>query len=237
GMVSETTPIKPTTPYGIAKAEAERSCQKYSDQGVPIVILRPSNIYGPFSETWTVSYAERLQSRRWGTLGDRGEGTCNLVHVSDVVRAIALSMKQPSAIGQNFNISGDEPITWNRYFELFNRVLGLPELDLINPNVARGRAIITQPIRATGKYMLKNHRDALVWLCNHSNQFKTLLKKMEERLKSTANLDDMRWYQLKVTYSIEKARQLLSYAPEVALEEGLLECRAWLQHSGLLRAA
>src|SRR5262249_27447108 len=43
GAVSETTALRPTTDYGIAKAEAERHCRSYAQKGFPVVILRPSN--------------------------------------------------------------------------------------------------------------------------------------------------------------------------------------------------
>jgi nucleoside-diphosphate-sugar epimerase len=233
GAVTESSDLQPDSDYGRAKAEAERFCREFQNGGLPIVILRPSNIYGPYGETWTVSYAIRLQSGRWGTFGAQGEGTCNLVYVRDVVEAIRLSLALPQAVGEAFNINGSETLTWNQYFELFAEVLGLPKLKQKDPKGARGRAMATQPVRTLGKYMLKHHRDELVWLCNRSDRFKGLLKGVEERLRSTANLVDMEAYQRKVAYPIEKARQLLSYSPQVSVLDGLVECREWLRHQGL----
>ena len=37
------------------------------------------------------------------------------------------------------------------------------------------------------------------------------------------------------TYSIEKARRLLGYAPKVGLEEGMRLTESWLREHGLLR--
>jgi len=40
--------------YARSKIAAERVCAEYMARGLPLVILRPTIVYGPFSEVWTV---------------------------------------------------------------------------------------------------------------------------------------------------------------------------------------
>ena len=71
--------------YGDSKIDAEKLCFEYLAKGVPITILRPSIIYGPFSNTWVVRTAQRLQSGNWGVFDKYGNGICNLIYVDDLV--------------------------------------------------------------------------------------------------------------------------------------------------------
>jgi UDP-glucose 4-epimerase len=45
--VPETAAIQPRNPYGIGKAAAETHCREFSQNGLQVVILRLSNVYGP----------------------------------------------------------------------------------------------------------------------------------------------------------------------------------------------
>lgn len=109
--------------YAKQKTAAELICEQFIGRGAPVVILRPSIIYGPFSYAWTVSFANRLWSGRWGTFGRAGEGKCNLVYVTDVVQAIFRALQPETEPGGTYNINGDEIITWNEYFVRFNSTL------------------------------------------------------------------------------------------------------------------
>ena len=69
GMVDETTPaLGEPTAYARSKLEAEALCHRAAAAGLEVVILRPTLIYGPFGETWTIAYATRLASGRWRSL-------------------------------------------------------------------------------------------------------------------------------------------------------------------------
>ena len=53
-----------------------------------LFILRPSIIYGPFADAWSVRYAQRIANGHWLSLGRAGRGTCNLIHVRDLARFV-----------------------------------------------------------------------------------------------------------------------------------------------------
>ncbi len=68
GIVDENiAPTQRGNAYAKRKIAAEQICQTFMDRGMPVVVLRPTIIHGPFSYTWTVSFANRLWSGRWGT--------------------------------------------------------------------------------------------------------------------------------------------------------------------------
>ncbi len=94
GDVDEEHPLGPAqSDYARAKIAAERVCAEYVARGLPIVILRPTIVYGPFSEVWTVKFVQRLLSGRWSLPEESCRGTCNLLYVDDLVAAIVLALR------------------------------------------------------------------------------------------------------------------------------------------------
>ncbi len=136
--------------YAKRKIAAELICEQFIARGTPVVVLRPTIIYGPFSYAWTISFANRLWSGQWGTFGRAGEGKCNLVYVTDVVQAIFRALQSEHAAGQTFNVNGDEIITWNDYFVRFNEALGRPPLPAVE-HVANRRQKSVVVSRSRGR--------------------------------------------------------------------------------------
>lgn len=121
GTVDETAELKGDLgPYSAAKVEAERMAVSCAST----VTLRPGCVYGPGSVQWSERIARWLSAHRIGDLGAAGDGTCNLVHVDDVVAAILAALQLPRGAGQAFNLGSPAPPTWNEYFVLFGRALG-----------------------------------------------------------------------------------------------------------------
>ena len=120
GVVTEDAPlVGDLGPYSAAKVEAEALAAAAANT----VVLRPGCVYGPGSAQWTDRIAEWLVARRIGDLGAGGDGYCNLIHVDDVASAVLLALQKPQAVGQAFNLSMDDPPTWNEYFVRFGRAL------------------------------------------------------------------------------------------------------------------
>jgi nucleoside-diphosphate-sugar epimerase len=146
GVVDESTPMQvDRSGYGAAKVSAERSlaaCQA-------LTILRPGIVYGPGSWWWSEQIARLLRSRRLGDLGVGGSGTCNLVHVDDVVRAVTALLRDGSRGPATFNLSTPQPITWNDYFRLYGTALGLkPVPRLSRARLAMELHVLGPPLRA-----------------------------------------------------------------------------------------
>ncbi len=129
----EETPLRISgVPYCDGKAEAEKISLKYHRRyGLPVVILRPTIVYGPFSG-WTSGITGGIASRRLPLL-DRGEGICNPVYVDNLVHAMLLSTRGDSPVGKIFNISDAQTVSWKTFLESHAGALGedflpLPEI-------------------------------------------------------------------------------------------------------------
>ena len=126
GDVDERTLPAPVDDYSRGKAEMESRLLEAVGPAAPhLFILRPSIIYGPFSDAWTVRYVERIVKGRWRGLGRAGEGTCNIVHAHDVAKAAiaAATASIPPGV-YVLNINGADPVTWNEYLKRLGRCAG-----------------------------------------------------------------------------------------------------------------
>ncbi len=220
--------------YAHCKIEAEKVCEKFMAQGVSVAVLRPSIIYGPFSEAWTVSFAKRLMSGTWGTFGKRGEGTCNLVYVTDVVQAISRALTSTRAPGHFFNVSGSDAMTWNEYFVHFNSALGRAPLCEINTFPIAVKARLFIPVRSAAKFILARFGKTITSLHAKSALAARTMSLTESTLKLTPTREQLRLYGVRAEYNTAKAKSQLGYAPRVNAEQGLEFCAAWLNQHGLL---
>ena len=235
GKIDETCPLRSDgNRYGQAKIEAEALCRESVERGVPVVVLRPSVVYGPFSDVWTVSFAKRLHSGRWGTFGAQGEGKCNLVYVTDVVQAIERALRVDGVVGDALNINGGEIVTWNDFFIRFNSALGLEPLEPLNTSRIAWRARLLGPVRSIARLALDRFGKSLFRLHSKSPLAAVVMRTTESSLKLTPTTDQLKRYRQDAEYMIDRARDRLGYEPRVTVSRGLEFSAAWLRHHGVL---
>ncbi|MCX6026866.1 MAG: NAD(P)-dependent oxidoreductase, partial [Chloroflexi bacterium] len=105
--LSEKTPLEPTTFFGAMKAATTLLWQQAArGQSLPVVILRPFSVYGPwegYTRLIPTAIAAALSGRslHLTTPGYRRD----LVYVEDVVRACLQAAQAPHLRGEVFNIS------------------------------------------------------------------------------------------------------------------------------------
>jgi nucleoside-diphosphate-sugar epimerase len=234
GTIDETFPLKSMgSPYGDAKIEAERLCWEHYKRGLPVTVVRPSIVYGPFSTDWTVALAQRLQSGNWGIFKSHGDGICNLVYVADVVSGILLAARNERAIGEAFNLVGPESMTWNQYFGRFASALSLPELRVIDPDSARLRAAVMDPIRSSGRFVLQHLSAPLRKLSQANRQARQVLQYLERTLKTNPRTSELSLYKREAHYLSTKACDVLGYQPAFGVDRGLELSVQWLRTVGL----
>lgn len=98
------------------------------EHGLPAVVIRPGQIYGPGAERTTPNGVVGIAGR-WFAIGD-GEMTLPLVYRDDVVDALLRAAEAPEAIGGVFNVVDVEPCTRTEYLRRAKRHLGA-ELRLV----------------------------------------------------------------------------------------------------------
>lgn len=111
--------------YGDTKLDAERIALRYVKRfHLPLVILQPTVVYGPYAPWWTVHIVRAFKTGRM-ILVNGGDGLCNAVYVDDVVSALLLAADKPEAVGEVFLISAEQPVTWRDFYGAFERMLGV----------------------------------------------------------------------------------------------------------------
>ena len=135
--------------YSDSKLDAETLAFDFMRRHqLPVVILQPTAVYGPFAVQWTVQVLEKMKAGRL-IMVDGGEGLRNAVYIDDLVSAAVLAAVKEQAIGEAFLISGNAPVTWREFYRGFERMLGLSDR-LVNLSAAEARALYLKTQKARG---------------------------------------------------------------------------------------
>src|SRR5712692_506829 len=118
--------------YSTSKAAAEHFCFAYGRIGLPVVILRYFNIYGPrldkidVGRVLTIFMGQILKNRPLTVIGDGSQTRC-FTYVSDAVEATIAAGLKPQAAGGIFNIGTDAEITIKTLAETMLEIAGKPK--------------------------------------------------------------------------------------------------------------
>lgn len=107
-MFTELTPLAPRSPYSAAKAAADMLVLAYGDTyGLPVLITRCSNNYGPFHfpEKLIPLIINNIRHGRELPVYGRGENVRDWLYVSDHVNAIDVVLHK-GIPGEVYNIGG-----------------------------------------------------------------------------------------------------------------------------------
>lgn len=98
--------------YSTSKAVGEHFCFAYRKMGLPVVVLRFFNVYGPRLDVLdrgrviTIFLGQALRGRPMTVIGD-GTQTRSFTYVTDTVRATVEAGLRPEAEGQVINVGND----------------------------------------------------------------------------------------------------------------------------------
>ncbi len=129
GKFTEETHLHPNSPYAASKAAADLMAQAYHHtHGVPVVITRCSNNYGPYQfpeKLIPLMIANALQDKPLPVYGD-GKNVRDWLEVSDHCNALDLALHKGKA-GEVYNIGGSNEMTNIEVVRLLLGYLGKPE--------------------------------------------------------------------------------------------------------------
>jgi nucleoside-diphosphate-sugar epimerase len=130
-LISETTPlINPYWDYARGKiACEERLLLAYRDEGLPVTIVRPSMTYDanlPVALGWG-SYTVADRMLKGLPIVVHGDGTSLWVvtHADDLARGLLGLLGNERALGEAFQITTDEVLTWDRVYRGIAEALGV----------------------------------------------------------------------------------------------------------------
>jgi dihydroflavonol-4-reductase len=111
--------------YIVAKRRAEELALGFVDQGVPLVVVNPSGIFGPGDWKPTPSGESILKFLRWKMpfRFPTSEGGMNMVDVDDVA-AGHLGALEKGRVGERY-ILGGENVTLEQMFQMLSEITGL----------------------------------------------------------------------------------------------------------------
>lgn len=127
---SESTPIKPISPYGVSKMSFEMYLF-YAEQihGLPYVALRYGNIYGPrqnFGEAGVVAiFTHQMLNNVQPTIFGDGSQERDYCFVGDVVSANLLVLESDHAVGP-YNVGTGQGITVRKVFDVIKSATNYP---------------------------------------------------------------------------------------------------------------
>ena len=230
GCIDESiVPICKRRDYAGAKLEAEKLCFQYSHRyDLPVTILRPAIIYGPFAPAWTITPYIRIKDGSLRKYIDFN-GVCNAVYVDDVVSAIIACICNESAYNEIFNIAGEDKITWNEFFDFYSELaLGkpLPEASISR---LRLRYLFNSSMRKLAGWAL-NRMPRLI-----GSVYRSLHEKVG-LIDYIANIQEfspgqLRFFQKDIVYPTDKIQNRLRHRDRFPFAKGSLLTAQWLRNS------
>jgi len=113
GKFSETTPIDPNSPYSSSKASADMMALSFQrTYGLPVVVTRCSNNYGPFQfpeKLIPLMILNSLNDKKLPVYGD-GMNIRDWIYVTDHNKAVELVWEK-GKVGDVYNIGADQEMT------------------------------------------------------------------------------------------------------------------------------
>ncbi len=202
----EDTPLTPFgDPYPVSKAEADLDVQRMiADEGLPAVIVRPDQIFGPGDRLHFGKTADRLAAGRCVIVG-RGDNALPLVYVTDAVAGLLLALQQSGAAGRAYNIGHDRPVTQRQF------------LDAIADHIGARRARARLPYPAL--YLAGYLAERLATMAPGGR------RPPITRLGVAFLGADGR-------FAIDRARRELGYRPQVEISAGVRSAAAWYLEGG-----
>ena len=228
--VTEDTPWRLSEDeYSSSKIRAEAICHDLRERGLPVVVIRPTVVFGPFSPIWTIGAIKRVLSGGWENTSDI-DGLCNPVHIDDLVKGLFLCVENDAATGQTFILSGPVPISWNNFFNAYKDVAGLERSSSSTgqKGLKTGRSLVGPFLRSNIRLLRRVIEPQMIdiyeWL---KVRHPTLARKLFVLLSGGVQENEKNKYHHKTVYSIEKARINLGYSPR-SFAAGMEDTAAWL---------
>ena len=238
--------------YGYIKLQQDRMIERAAAAGLPCVTLCPPNISGAHSPF----LLELIHSLRRGELGlvDGGNRPCELIDVKNLVHAIWLALRTDVSDSQRIFVTDGQPVTWADVIRQLEpladtarsaRSIALDEarriVERAEPAAPSLRLALRHLASSDVRQALK--RDA--WFAQAERTVKSIIKRvppldrtLRARFKSRmvvrrrderASLSPklLKQQLRNVSYSQERARQLLGYAPALSFDASMTAFADW----------
>lgn len=125
--------VNPYWEYSRNKIKCEDYLMKlYREEGFPVTIIRPSHTYcekevpmGVHGDNGSYQVLKRMMEGKQVIVHGDGNTLWTITHNSDFAKAFVGLMGNPHAIGEAFQITNDESLTWNQIYQIVADHLGV----------------------------------------------------------------------------------------------------------------
>jgi len=187
-------------PYITTKIAGEAAVLSAKGQ-LPVTVVRPATVYGPRSKDFVLEIATLLKSRMMPLVN--GEVGAGLIHVDDLVDGVIKAAISPNAVGQIYNLCGEDHVTWRCYVNRLAEGLGYP------------RPFLSLPfgVLFSFGYLLESLYRLFGWYSS-----RPLLTRHAVYLMGRDQ-----------HVPIDKAKRELGFQPRISVDTGVDQCVAWLK--------
>jgi nucleoside-diphosphate-sugar epimerase len=205
---TEATPLAKTAwPYCETKKIAEEWLFQFSNKtGLPVSVIRPGNAFGPKDHTFFQKYADALCKGQVGYVSGGKSWTCP-TYIENLVEGIVLSCFEHKAVGEAFIITDGLDITWRCFTEKITEALG-----------------IKSPGYSVPFWLGYSSATLLEWIYRSAGSTNAPL--LTRYRIANAGTD--------YHFSIEKAKGLLGFRPDVGLDEAIRRSAEWYLKSKVI---
>ena len=122
--LTEETPPRPTTPYGLSKWEAEQALQEVESRtGIEVVIIRPPLLYGPRVKGNFLRFVQLIERGVPLPLGGL-RNRRSFLGLSNIVDLICCCLEHPEAAGKTFLASDGDDVSTPELIRRIAKALG-----------------------------------------------------------------------------------------------------------------
>ncbi|MFC1700110.1 NAD-dependent epimerase/dehydratase family protein [Patescibacteria group bacterium] len=191
--------------YAMSKREGEWIALNYHfKHRVPVVVIRPSLVYGPRCMVRLVMF--KFVKQGLFPLFNNGKAKMEFTYVDNVVDAILLAEKKKNIIGEVFNITDGQSYRIKKVLNTIAEELGVKKPSVNIPYwLGKNLGYISEFLSKIFGIYPPFSRTAADWMSKDVN-----------------------------VYDCSKARRVLGYSPKVSLREGVKRSIEWYKDKGVL---
>jgi nucleoside-diphosphate-sugar epimerase len=135
-------------PYVSAKAMTEALLlQKFREKGLPVIILRPTDVYGPNDRTTSLRLLRGIEDG-WPTIAGTGKHILSFCYVGNLAAACLLACRMRGSNGTAYTVTNGQDMTWRQLMSSFQARLGRKQRFFVPVIAAYAIALVLQLLHA-----------------------------------------------------------------------------------------
>ena len=221
--LSSSSPLQLTgRDYSDSKIEAERLVERA--EGLETVILRPTYVWGPRSNAFTVRQVREMMQGTFMYVDD-GSTVANAVYVDNLVDALIAAMVSETAVGRSYLVTDGEGYSWRSLFDGYARLLEMERFHSVSSRSPLAKLGAGAVARAESVlHSLRGPRSLPV------RALRRAAKISRDRLRRRyVDAFELNKFACNELADIDATRRDLGYSPRYDLDAGLADTLRWIE--------